>query len=660
MEAVFTVRLNDLLSGPAKQMRATLQDVAKTAGEATKESAKGAADKVKASTQATADAAKSSAKTIAEATKAAAQAAIKPTEKSKAEPAKGIVPFSKDKGDVPAASRSAEPKSDTPADEKSKADKPGKGGGTKLGLADLPQEAGDAAGKATGIVGAAVALAKQRVAMSVGQSLADRLGQVSNDYIATKTQELLDPIRQQLDGLKTDFPALAPAIDAVQGKIETLSFAAANVAGNLATRLATSIGGKVGAMAAGLIGLPGILLGGAVLVMANWTRVKTFMGEMFNKLPEGARTAMTRMANYLAQTPIGALARGFDGMASYVESVFDALVNGGEQRWEKLKQLLITNPMQWVSGSWDALKSYFSNLWETFKANPREAIAGLGSSILSAVKSGLSGLASLGSDIVSMIRNADWAGIASSAGEMLASGIKGALSIGNWIIEAVTGINLAEAGARLADQVVTAIKEIPGKLSGLAEQIIAVFSNINLFKIGEEIIDSLLNGLKAGFAKLIAWLENKAGEIAGKIKGMMPSLPSWAGGTGGAANAPSIPGRAIGGPVQAGGLYKVGENGEELFVPGQDGHIINAADTRRLLTPAGMPASADAPSLFARPSLAPQTTIQTEGARTSSTVNHFNVVVHGAPNQAPEEFARKMWDDIETRLSGVLHDGANR
>lgn len=42
-------------------------------------------------------------------------------------------------------------------------------------------------------------------------------------------------------------------------------------------------------------------------------------------------------------------------------------------------------------------------------------------------------------------------------------------------------------------------------------------------------------------------------------------------------------GRASGGPVRAGELYTVGEMGRELFVPDEDGHIIDHASTRDIL-----------------------------------------------------------------------------
>lgn len=50
-----------------------------------------------------------------------------------------------------------------------------------------------------------------------------------------------------------------------------------------------------------------------------------------------------------------------------------------------------------------------------------------------------------------------------------------------------------------------------------------------------------------------------------------------------AATAATAGKRAAGGPVRAGKVYTVGEEGEELFLPDEDGQIVNATDTRALL-----------------------------------------------------------------------------
>lgn len=55
-------------------------------------------------------------------------------------------------------------------------------------------------------------------------------------------------------------------------------------------------------------------------------------------------------------------------------------------------------------------------------------------------------------------------------------------------------------------------------------------------------------------------LERRGGPLGGVLKGLVPGLNL-------------LPGRAVGGPVRAGGAYMVGERGPELFVPSASGSI---------------------------------------------------------------------------------------
>jgi TP901 family phage tail tape measure protein len=82
--------------------------------------------------------------------------------------------------------------------------------------------------------------------------------------------------------------------------------------------------------------------------------------------------------------------------------------------------------------------------------------------------------------------------------------------------------------------------------------------------IGQQIITSIINGLKAKFGALIGWIRGAWSNIAGV----------FGGGGGGAPPVTQPPGRATGGPVRAGQPYIVGERRRELFVPGMDGAII--------------------------------------------------------------------------------------
>jgi len=83
----------------------------------------------------------------------------------------------------------------------------------------------------------------------------------------------------------------------------------------------------------------------------------------------------------------------------------------------------------------------------------------------------------------------------------------------------------------------------------------------------------------------------KARSLNGELDGMIQRLERIsglsAGATGGGAGGGhGLPGRASGGPVSRNSPYVVGERGMELFIPNAPGYVVNATDTRRMLSSA--------------------------------------------------------------------------
>jgi hypothetical protein len=67
--------------------------------------------------------------------------------------------------------------------------------------------------------------------------------------------------------------------------------------------------------------------------------------------------------------------------------------------------------------------------------------------------------------------------------------------------------------------------------------------------------------------------------LAGAIKGKMSKMGSGASGGGALGGPSSLPARAMGGSVQMGQPYLVGERGPELFTPSGFGNITNSRNT---------------------------------------------------------------------------------
>jgi hypothetical protein len=103
-----------------------------------------------------------------------------------------------------------------------------------------------------------------------------------------------------------------------------------------------------------------------------------------------------------------------------------------------------------------------------------------------------------------------------------------------------------------------------GVMFPIPGMIIRLFTGSN---IGQRIITSIIDGLKARFSTLVGWVRGAWSNISGIFGGGTQAAP--------AAGQPATPpGRAAGGSVRAGQPYVVGERRRELFVPGMDGAII--------------------------------------------------------------------------------------
>jgi len=125
----------------------------------------------------------------------------------------------------------------------------------------------------------------------------------------------------------------------------------------------------------------------------------------------------------------------------------------------------------------------------------------------------------------------------------------------------------AAAGKAVGD-VVAWFTDLPGRIAA------AIGS---LFEAGKKLMQSLLDGVKAGAQELIDYVSDLGSRIANAISGGVSSVGARIKGTFSAAPAPPAApltgARASGGSVSRGGRYLVGERGTEIFTPGASGTI---------------------------------------------------------------------------------------
>lgn len=723
MNVSITVTLIDQVTGPAKAIKAALEDIGRAAGKQAGDAGKAATAKVEATTKAAKESAQAPAKAAADKAKDtarkaadAAKPAIKPPsdmvpknpardylrdigEAPKAggligprepagpqKPPPKMVPknpsrdFLRDIGGAPKADgligprEPAGPQKPKPKqpDPPAKAEPrepfgPPKPMAKRPGSLAITREDADTAGNNSGVVGKAIGTARNAVANAVSNELSNRITDLATGGISAAISGALDPVRASLAGLSASLPALAPAIDLVSGQLEGLAGIGSMMAAELVGKIGGAVIPKIATLAAGLIGLPGLVVLTVVGIMAKWSTVKTFFEGLFNRLPQPVQAAMARIGAILGATPLGALARGFDGLASYVETIFSTIFSSAEDKWDQLRQLLIQNPLDWMQGAWDGIKGFFSNLWNELASNPRQVFANIGNAIVAGLRSIPARLASIGVEIISALTGAD-AGVIRQKAQEIADAflaIPGQLvSLGGDIVRTITAIDWSGAAMTAVDALASGFRTIMSHVSALADDIFNRFAGINLAEAGARMIASLLAGLEGAWNSISGWFSAKAAEIRDKFRGLI--RPFGGGGASpGSADGTAPPARAKGGPVKAGGLYMVGEEGQELFVPDRDGQIIDASRTRRLLSPMSLPPPAPAPSLFAAGESATMRigggAQAGESLRGGSTVtNHFAIAIHGAPNDDPETFARRLYDEFERQARGVLHDGAQR
>ena len=121
--------------------------------------------------------------------------------------------------------------------------------------------------------------------------------------------------------------------------------------------------------------------------------------------------------------------------------------------------------------------------------------------------------------------------------------------------------------------------KVLGVMRSIPAMIISLFTGSNL---GQRIMTSIIDGLKAKAGALFGWIRNTWSSITGFFGGgANPGAPAVSSGAAGRAvtsgqrsGRTNLPGRAFGGSVRAGMPYIVGEKRRELFVPGMNGAII--------------------------------------------------------------------------------------
>ena len=166
-------------------------------------------------------------------------------------------------------------------------------------------------------------------------------------------------------------------------------------------------------------------------------------------------------------------------------------------------------------------------------------------------------------------------------------------------------------------------------IAGISERIRAAFS-IDLYDAGVRMLRSAWDGMLSILGPMVSAISAR---LAAIVPGWMLRAWNWV--AGGESSSAAPPGRAIGGAVRAGQIYRWMEEGEELFVPRVDGNIVSNRELSAL---------------------------RAGGRRGSGgPVTTNNITIHAAQGMSPNDVARAVIREIERRASSSrgaeLHDG---
>lgn len=208
-----------------------------------------------------------------------------------------------------------------------------------------------------------------------------------------------------------------------------------------------------------------------------------------------------------------------------------------------------------LQGAWDIIKGVFQGAWDIIKGVFQGAVSII-EGILDIFIGIFTGNWSKAWDGVKEVFSGVW-DIIKGIGQGLGAFFGG---IGSAIGDVCTGIGHAFEGVwtSVSDwfgRIIDFVSRIPG-------QIIGFFSDIGS-KIGEG-LKAGLNGVITFLDKAISGLNNVTGVVG------IPAIPQ-------------IPHLAKGGPLNAGQMALVGENGPELFVPNGSGQVIPNGQTASML-----------------------------------------------------------------------------
>ena len=422
-----------------------------------------------------------------------------------------------------------------------------------------------------------------------------------------------------LAGLLILVGGLAIGVGAILGPLAMLrySFLLASPAGAVFSGSFKAIGGAFGTLTRILMANPILLIVAGIALAAlaiynHWDKI----GPWFGKLWDGVKAIFSGVFTVLKAilftfTPAGLIYKHWDTIGPWFGKLWDGVSRVFGATFQTIKGVFLNyTPAGLIYKHWDTIQPYFSALWGPvtgFFSSAWGIISGIFTGTWSVIKSGAEGNFNPYFLIFKY-----WDKITGFFGTLWA-GVKTVFS-GAW-------------------------EGIKGLMSGWADSALGV---------GAGIIGAIGSGIRNGAGAIWDALKSTVFGAINRVKeffggggeGARPKV-----GTVPIRTGPKLAGaRALGGPVLRGLNYLVGEAGEEIFTPDQDGQIIpnnaiGGRTARKFVTGSAIAALAASPAYAspARPAGAP-----------NGGGDKYTIVINAKDAGSPQDIAAAVRREIES------------
>ncbi|AJE78224.1 hypothetical protein QRA13_05860 [Bacillus velezensis] len=273
------------------------------------------------------------------------------------------------------------------------------------------------------------------------------------------------------------------------------------------------------------------------IAISTWNGIKSFFSTVWNGIVSAAKTIWNGLKTFFSSVWNGmktAFTTVWKGIKSFATSTWKGIVSVGKSVWNGLKTFF--------SSIWNGMKTAFTSIWngiKTIATSIWKGVVSVGKSIWNGLKTFFTSWLNTQKKIFSTVWNAIktvvttvWKAVSSTAKSIwngLKSFFSGMLngtksvftSVWNAVKGFVTGLwkGLVSTAKSLFNSMKNAIsgimKSAKSTITSIWNGVMKFFRGINLWQIGKNIIQGLINGISG-----------MAGALASKVKSMANAIPN--------------------------------------------------------------------------------------------------------------------------------------